>query len=87
MYQTETSLKTTQLGQTGMEITRVGFGAWALGGGFFGRIGDRIGRSRALVLTIMTYAMFTGSEGASVIKVALILGIVGCVVGLKVISH
>jgi MFS family permease len=33
---------------------------WALGGGFFGRIGDRIGRSRALVLTILTYAAFTG---------------------------
>jgi MFS family permease len=33
---------------------------WALGGGFFGRIGDRIGRSRALSLTILTYALFTG---------------------------
>lgn len=33
---------------------------WALGGGFFGRVGDRIGRSRALMLTIMTYAAFTG---------------------------
>jgi predicted MFS family arabinose efflux permease len=33
---------------------------WALGGGFFGRIGDRLGRSRALVLTILTYAAFTG---------------------------
>jgi MFS family permease len=33
---------------------------WALGGGFFGRIGDRLGRSRALCLTIMTYAAFTG---------------------------
>src|SRR5437764_502876 len=33
---------------------------WALGGGFFGRIGDRLGRSRALSLTILTYAMFTG---------------------------
>jgi hypothetical protein len=31
MYQT--TLKTTQLGQTDLEITRVGFGAWALGGG------------------------------------------------------
>ncbi len=31
MYQT--ALKTTQLGQTGLTITRVGFGAWALGGG------------------------------------------------------
>jgi predicted MFS family arabinose efflux permease len=33
---------------------------WALGGAFFGRIGDRLGRSRALVLTILTYAIFTG---------------------------
>jgi MFS family permease len=33
---------------------------WALGGGFFGRIGDRLGRSRALALTILTYAIFTG---------------------------
>ncbi|HOW71704.1 MAG TPA: MFS transporter [Phycisphaerae bacterium] len=33
---------------------------WALGGGFFGRVGDRLGRTRALVLTILTYALFTG---------------------------
>jgi len=33
---------------------------WALGGGFFGRIGDRLGRSRALCLTVLTYAAFTG---------------------------
>ena len=33
---------------------------WAIGGGFFGRIGDRIGRSRTLSLTILTYALFTG---------------------------
>src|SRR5213593_2176883 len=33
---------------------------WALGGGFFGRIGDKLGRSRALMLTIVTYALFTG---------------------------
>ena len=33
---------------------------WALGGGFFGRLGDLIGRSRALSLTILTYAGFTG---------------------------
>jgi aryl-alcohol dehydrogenase-like predicted oxidoreductase len=29
----KTTLKTTQLGQTDLEITRVGFGAWAIGGG------------------------------------------------------
>ena len=33
---------------------------WALGGAFFGRLGDLIGRSRALSLTILTYAVFTG---------------------------
>jgi MFS family permease len=33
---------------------------WALGGGFFGRIGDRLGRARALSLTVLTYAAFTG---------------------------
>src|SRR5881275_3558434 len=33
---------------------------WALGGGCFGRIADRLGRSRALTLTILTYAAFTG---------------------------
>jgi MFS family permease len=33
---------------------------WALGGGFFGRVADRMGRSRALMLTILTYAFFTG---------------------------
>jgi MFS family permease len=33
---------------------------WAVGGAFFGRIGDLVGRSRTLVLTILTYACFTG---------------------------
>ena len=28
-----TRLTTTQLGQTGLEITRVGIGAWLIGGG------------------------------------------------------
>jgi aryl-alcohol dehydrogenase-like predicted oxidoreductase len=31
--QTTTQLDTMQLGSTGLEITRVGFGAWAIGGG------------------------------------------------------
>src|SRR4051812_32517578 len=33
---------------------------WALGGGFFGYVGDRLGRSRTLSLTVLTYAAFTG---------------------------
>ncbi|MFI6868432.1 DMT family transporter [Nocardia sp. NPDC050406] len=36
------------------------------------------------VLTI-SFAMATGSEPVSAIKIALLLGIVGCVVGLKVL--
>ena len=39
---------------------------WALGGGFFGRLGDRLGRSRALCLTILTYALFTGLSAIAV---------------------
>ncbi|MGV0741438.1 DMT family transporter [Mycolicibacterium sp. XJ870] len=38
------------------------------------------------VLTV-SYAMLTGDEGASVIKILLMLGVVGCIVGLKVIGH
>ena len=38
------------------------------------------------VLTV-TYAMLTGGESASLIKVLLMLGVVGCIVGLKVVSH
>lgn len=33
---------------------------WAFGGTVFGRVADRLGRSRALMLTILTYALFTG---------------------------
>jgi MFS family permease len=33
---------------------------WALGGSFFGRVADRVGRSRGLMLTILVYASFTG---------------------------
>lgn len=38
------------------------------------------------VLTV-GYAMITGAESASVIKVLLMLGLVGCIVGLKAVSH
>src|SRR3954467_547156 len=38
---------------------------WALGGAFFGRLGDLLGRSRALTLTIIPYALCTGLCAAS----------------------
>jgi MFS family permease len=34
---------------------------WALGGAVFGRIGDVLGRTKTLTLTILTYAIFTGA--------------------------
>ncbi|KUH88136.1 MULTISPECIES: multidrug efflux SMR transporter [unclassified Mycobacterium] len=34
----------------------------------------------------VAYAMITGAESASAIKVLLIVGIIGCVVGLKAVS-
>jgi len=34
----------------------------------------------------VTYAIVTGEETASVVKVLLLLGLVGCVVGLKVVD-
>jgi aryl-alcohol dehydrogenase-like predicted oxidoreductase len=33
MHRTATTLRTAPLGSTGMRITRIGFGAWAIGGG------------------------------------------------------
>ena len=38
---------------------------WAVGGAFFGRLGDILGRSRALALTVLTYALCTGLCAAS----------------------
>ena|SRR5690625_3909298 len=40
-----------------------------------------IGASLAVI-----YAMLTGSEPASAIKIALLLGLLGCIVGLKLVS-
>jgi MFS family permease len=54
------SPKDPQVGYYGSWIQAAFLIGWALGGGFFGRIADRIGRSRALMLTILTYAAFTG---------------------------
>lgn len=34
----------------------------------------------------VAWAMFTGTESVSVVKVLLILGLIGCVLGLKVVS-
>src|SRR5204862_467926 len=54
------SEKDPQVGYYSSWIQAAFLSGWALGGGFFGRIADRLGRSRALMLTILTYALFTG---------------------------
>jgi MFS family permease len=55
-----TSEKDLRVAQYSSWIQAAFLTGWALGGGFFGRVGDRLGRSRALTLTILTYASFTG---------------------------
>lgn len=54
------STKDPQVGYYSSIIQAAFLLGWALGGGLFGRIGDRLGRSRTLCLTILTYALFTG---------------------------
>lgn len=36
---------------------------WAIGGLFFGWIGDALGRAKTMALTILTYSIFTGLNG------------------------
>jgi MFS family permease len=55
-----TDVRAEVVGQKGSWIQAAFLVGWAFGGGIFGRLGDRLGRSRALVLTILTYALFTG---------------------------
>lgn len=59
------STQDPQVGYYASIIQGVFLLGWALGGGIFGRIGDRLGRSRTLCLTILTYALFTGLAALS----------------------
>jgi MFS family permease len=44
-------------------ITSVFLLGWAAGGFIFGILGDRLGRTRTLIITILIYALFTGLCG------------------------
>src|ERR1700730_16965187 len=33
---------------------------WAIGGVFFGDLGDRLGRAKTMMITILSYTVFTG---------------------------
>jgi hypothetical protein len=49
--------------QIGGWVTAAFMVGWAMGGFVFGMVGDRIGRTRTMVLTILIYATFTGLSG------------------------
>jgi MFS family permease len=50
-------------------MTSIFMVGWAVGGLTFGAVGDRIGRSRALAITILLYGLCTGLSGLSTGKV------------------
>lgn len=56
----DVSSKDPRAGRFGSLIQASFLVGWAVGGSFFGRIGDRMGRTRALSLSILTYAALTG---------------------------
>jgi MFS family permease len=51
--------------RAGNFATTVFMVGWAAGGLFFGVIGDRFGRARTMVLTILLYSIFTGLSALS----------------------
>src|SRR3954452_12908426 len=40
--------------------TSIFMNGWAIGGVFFGVLGDRIGRVKTMIITILSYTLFTG---------------------------
>jgi MFS family permease len=49
--------------QVGARLTAVFLIGWAVGGFLFGMIGDKLGRTRTMMITILIYAAFTGLNG------------------------
>lgn len=47
----------------GAMLTAVFLVGWACGGFLFGILGDRLGRTRTMIITICIYALFTGLNG------------------------
>src|SRR6266699_3432314 len=55
----------TQNDAYGAYSTSIFIIGWATGGLFFGILGDRIGRARVMMLTILLYSFFTGLSALS----------------------
>jgi MFS family permease len=47
-------------------VTTIFIIGWAMGGLIFGVLGDRIGRAKTMILTILLYSLFTGLSALSV---------------------
>jgi MFS family permease len=52
-----------QAKQVGAQLTAVFLIGWACGGFLFGMVGDKLGRTRTMMITILIYALFTGLNG------------------------
>jgi MFS family permease len=47
----------------GSYVTAIFIVGWATGGWVFGILGDRLGRTKTMIITILIYAIFTGASG------------------------
>jgi MFS family permease len=54
------------IGEYGGYATTFFLIGWAIGGVIFGILGDRLGRAKTMVLTILTYSLFTGLSAFAV---------------------
>lgn len=52
-----------EVSDKGTTVTMVFIYGWAAGGFIFGILGDRLGRTRTMMLTILIYAVCTGASG------------------------
>ncbi len=61
------AMSTADLGvlakKQGGYLTSVFLIGWAVGGFMFGKLGDKLGRTRTMMITILIYAIFTGLNG------------------------
>ncbi len=57
--------KQSQIDAYGSYATAIFLMGWAIGGLIFGVLGDRIGRAKTMIVTILVYSVFTGLSALS----------------------